>query len=107
MPQTRKIAENAGSLTARQEKALLALLADARPEAAAKAAGVTSRTIRNYLRDPKFRAEYLTRRRELVSSAVSLAQQQAVVAVAVLSTIMGDTSKPPTVRVSAASKVLD
>jgi hypothetical protein len=106
LAETRTKTEISG-LTATQERALVALLSTTTTEEAAKRAGLTSRTLRRYLRIPEFRAEYLERRREIVSAALTLAQQRAPVAVSVLSTIMGDTSKPPTVRVSAASKVLD
>lgn len=54
-----------------------------------------------------FQSEYLLRRRELMSGAISLAQQQAATMVAVQVTIARDTAMPPSVRVSAASNVYD
>ena len=85
----------------------MALLSSSTQEAAARQSGLTSRTLRRYLRIPAFRDEYRQRRRELMTGAVALAQQQAATMVAVQVTIARDTAMPPSVRVSAASNVYD
>jgi hypothetical protein len=96
-----------GTLSARQEKALAALLVAPTHQVAAEQAGISPRTLRDYLRQPAFHQEYLARRRQIVSAAVSLAQQRAPAAVAVLCSIMSDSGNPPTARLAAAGKVLD
>jgi hypothetical protein len=104
MAETRTKSEETG-LTAAQQRALVALLSTPTHETAAKQAGLTSRTLRRYLRLPEFRAEYLARRREMMSSAIVLAQQNAVDMVQVQITIANDPSAPASVRVSAANNV--
>ena len=86
-------------------EALLALLSTTSHEAAAKQAGLTSRTLRRYLETPEFRDVYLQRRRELMSQAIVLAQQNALNMVWVLIDIANDSSTPASVRVSAANNV--
>ena len=85
----------------------MALLSCATHKQAAEQAGMSERSLRRHLRAPGFHEEFLRRRREIVSSAVTLAQQRAPIAVAVLVTIASDNSNPPSVRVSAASKLVD
>jgi hypothetical protein len=99
-----KAAEN-GSLSARQEKALVALLACPTHEMAAKQAGIGTRTLRDYLQQPAFQAAYLARRKEAMAAAVALAQQHATDCVAVLLTIAKDKEMPPSARVSSANSV--
>jgi hypothetical protein len=106
MPKTRNISEETG-LTSAQERALLSLLSTPTHEMAAKQAGITSRTLRKYLRTPAFHAEYLARRREMMSSAIALAQQFAADMAAVQITLAKDAGTPPSVRVAAASAVLN
>jgi hypothetical protein len=104
MPKKRQTLAESG-LSARQERVLLALLSSPTHEAAAKQAGVAGRTLRSYLQLPEFRAEYLQRRRELMSAAIALAQQNAVAMVAVQITIARDATMPASIRVSAANNV--
>ncbi len=104
MAKTWTKAEESG-LTAAQERALVMLLSSPTHEMAAEKAGITSRTLHRYLRTPEFRAEYLARRREMLSSAVSLAQQCAVDMAAVQISIAKDAAMPPSVRVAAANNI--
>ena len=104
MAEIRTNSEQSG-LTPSQERALLALLSTTTNEDAAKQAGLTSRTLRRYLRLPAFRAEYLLRRREMMSRAIALAQQNALDMVQVQIDIANDPNSPASVRVSAANNV--
>jgi hypothetical protein len=72
MAKTRQKSVGNGTLSARQEKALVALLTCPTHEMTEKQAGIAARTLRDYLHQPKFHAEYLQRRAELVSSAIAL-----------------------------------
>ena len=58
-------------LTARQKKALRALLSCSTVRAAAKRAGVGEATIHRYLHDPQFKAELRARQDELMAATVA------------------------------------
>jgi hypothetical protein len=104
MVKTRNLSEDSG-LTPAQERTLVALLSTPNHEMAAKQAGITSRTLRKYLRTPEFRTEYQTRRREMLASAIALAQQYAVDMAAVQISLAKDTNISPSVRVTAANNI--
>lgn len=94
-------------MTPKQQKALVALLTQPTKEKAATAAGITSKTLRSYLDDPEFRAEYRKAHSELVEDATRKVQQTLDPAVAVLREVMEDGSENGQVRVSAARSVLE
>lgn len=94
-------------MTPKKQKALLALLTNPTREKAAKAAGITSKTLRGYLADPEFQAEYKKAFAGLVEDATRKVQQTLEPAVAVLREIMEDSSENGQVRVSAARSVLE
>ena len=56
-------------MTGSKEKALAALLTSKTRKEAAEKAGIGYRTIRVYLQDPEFSAEYLRRKGEIVDDA--------------------------------------
>jgi hypothetical protein len=99
--------EAKGGLTRAQERVLMALLSCATHRQAAAQAGVSERSLRRHLRDPEFHEEFLKRLREIVTAAVTLAQQRGPEAVTVLCDIMNDPYNPPTARLAAAGKILD
>lgn len=94
-------------MTPKQQKALVALLTQPTKEKAATAAGITSKTLRSYLDDPEFRAEYRKAFSELVEDATRKVQQTLDPAVAVLRDVMENDSENGQVRVSAARSVLE
>jgi hypothetical protein len=94
-------------VTPKKHKALLALLTNPTKERAAEAAGITSKTLRGYLADPEFQAEYKKAFADLVEDATRKVQQTLEPAVAVLREIMEDRSENGQVRVSAARSVLE
>ena len=94
-------------LTDKQERAIIALLNQPTITAAADAADIGLRTLHTWLAEPAFSDAYRTARREATQQAIARLQQVSSDAVQVLADIMNDTSAPKTVRVSAASKVLD
>ena len=94
-------------MTPKKQKALLALLTNPTKERAAEAAGITSKTLRGYLADPEFQAEYKKAFADLVEDATRKVQQTLEPAVAVLREIMEDRSENGQVRVSAARSVLE
>ena len=94
-------------MTPKKQKALIALLTQPTKEKAAAAAGITSKTLRGYLDDPAFQAEYRKAFAELVEDATRKVQQTLDPAVAVLREIMEDGGENGQVRVSAARSVLE
>lgn len=94
-------------MTPRQQRVLVALLTQPTKEKAASVAGVTSKTLRGYLNDPEFQAEYRKAFTELVRDATRKAQQTLDPAIAVLRKIMENEHENGQVRVSAARSVLE
>jgi len=95
------------SLTARQAKALSALLTCSSLADAAQASGIPERTLYRYLRTPHFADCYREARGEQVRQAVAQMQRVAEKAAATLEAIMADPMAKPTARVMAARTVLD
>src|SRR5262245_27635021 len=74
----------------RAELAMAALLVEPTQDAAAVRAGVSERTLRNWLRDPAFRAEFRAVRRDFMERAIAELQGAMAGAVATLRTALGD-----------------
>jgi hypothetical protein len=94
-------------LKGKQATALVALLAQPSVEDAARAAGVTPRTLWRYLRDPIFAAEYKVARRELVGHTIMRLQADASHAARALRTIVDDREAPASARVTAARAIIE
>lgn len=93
-------------MTARQQKALAALLATPSKEAAAKAAGISTRSLRDYLADPEFQAEYKKAFGNMVEEATRQAQQALAPALSTLREIVEDKGEDANARISAARAIL-
>ena len=93
-------------LTAKHERAIIALMSESSVAAAARAAGVGERTIHSWLRDEDFRASYRRARQEAFDRAISMTQQYAAAAVKTLLQIMADKESGAQARVSAAVALL-
>lgn len=90
-----------------REKALAALLSsDTQAEAAAKI-GISDRTMRGYLADPEFNAEYQRRKRRLVSDATRQIQTSYQVAINALREIVESKLSSEAGRISAARALLE
>lgn len=88
-------------LTPKKKKALTELFRHETRKNAAKAAGITGRTLSGYFRDPEFKAEYNRLCREMIEDATKRARGDLNLAVATFEEVMknGDSD---TARVSAA-----
>jgi len=93
-------------ITPRQEHAVVALLSEPTMASAAKAVGVSERTIHRWLCDPHFLAAYAKARRKVNSHAIGLAQRHASRAVTVLLEAMDDKKAPWASRILAATSIL-
>lgn len=94
-------------MTQKQILALSALLQTNSRAEAARAAGVSERTVRNYWNDPEFRREYATACRDQLREATQRAQYNATAAVDTLTEIMQDEEQPPNVRIQATRALID
>ncbi len=95
------------TLSEQQQQALIALLANGSTDKAARAAGVTTRTVYRWLADPTFEEVYRAARREAVQAALGALQQASASAVATVVAIMRNPKASPAVRLSAARSVLE
>ena len=91
------------TLTQKQQKALSALLTNPTKEAAAKAAGIESKTLRRYLTDPEFQAEYQKAVSGMIEDAATQARQSLNPALSCLE----DGGETATARISAARSLLE
>lgn len=95
------------TLSARQQKALFALLDTATIAKASERSGVPERTIYTWLREPAFDAAYRQARRDAVRAATAGLQRASAAAVAVIAHIMTSKDAPASTRLAAARTVLE
>lgn len=89
------------------EKAMAALLSsDTQAEAAAKC-GISDRTLRGYLADPSFNAEYNRQKRQLVSDATRQIQSSYQSAIRALRNIVESGHSSASEKISAARVLLE
>jgi hypothetical protein len=91
----------------KKEQALAALLSHRSVEESAKAAGISTATLKRWMQVPDLKASYLAARREAVLQANARIQQNSGTAVAVLLRIMADPGSPVSVRARAAQCILE
>jgi len=94
-------------MTPKQQKALLALLTQPTKAKAAEAAGIAPKTLRTYLADPAFQAEYKKAFSGVVEDAVRLSQQSLSPALATLREIVEDSGLDAQPRIAAARSILE
>lgn len=91
----------------KKRKALAALLMNPNKTEAARQAGITFNTLKNYLKDPEFMEEYKRQFSELIEESTRIAQTLINPALQTLHSMMDDTTLPPQARISAAKILLD
>jgi hypothetical protein len=91
----------------KKEEAIAALLAHRSLEDAARAVGISIKTLLRWLKEPQFDAAYRKARRAAFSQSVARLQQASSAAVSTLLKIMVDPNAPASTRVRAADSVLD
>lgn len=89
-----------------REQAILALLSEKSILAAAKRAKVSERTIRRWLQEPDFKAEYDQARRAIFDVGISRVQALTEKAVQTLERLLG-AKKYPSVQLGAARTIAD
>jgi hypothetical protein len=86
----------------KQEQTIAALLTQRNLDEAAKAAGISMRTLMRWLKIPEFQTAYREARRTAYSQAVAKLQQGATAAATTLLKVMLDQTTPASVKVRAA-----
>jgi molybdenum-dependent DNA-binding transcriptional regulator ModE len=99
--------EDCGSLPAKQELALRAVISHPTLKDAAQTAGISETTLWRYMQDAEFSRRLREARREAVGHAVLRLQKASSDAVTVLGNIMMSESAPASARITAARAVLD
>lgn len=94
-------------MTKKQEKALACLVTSPTIKAAAQAAGVDYRTMRRYLDDAEFLAEYRHITTEMLADARMRGQQLLSPAMETLAEICNDAAAKATERIAAARAILE
>ncbi|MBL8190284.1 MAG: hypothetical protein JNK38_19870 [Acidobacteria bacterium] len=94
-------------LSAKQHRAIEALLSEPTTRAAAAAADVSEATIWRWLAEPEFSAAYRAARGRLLESTLTALQSASVDAVVCLREILNDKTAQVSARVSAAKSVLE
>lgn len=90
----------------KKEAAITALLSQRNHEEAARAAGVSKRTLNRWQKMPEFQSAYLEARRAAMFEANARLQQASSAAVSTLVKVMVDPSTPASARVRAADCIL-
>lgn len=93
-------------MTPKQNKVLAALLTAPSKAAAAQAAGISPRTLRDYLADPEFQAAYKEAFGDMVDDAAAQARQSFAPALSTLREIVEDKGEDANARISAARAIL-
>lgn len=95
------------ALNPKQINALQCLLTYPTKKEAAKAAGITDRTLRKYLADDEFQAEYKKAFGRIVTDATRQAQKALSPAIALLLNVVNDENETAGSRISAARSILE
>lgn len=104
---TKTAREGGETLTNKQTKALAALLTQPTKEKAASAAGIGLTTLKRYLADPEFQAEYQKAVSEMIEDAAAQAKQSLSPALSCLREIVEDGDETATARIQAARSILE
>jgi hypothetical protein len=89
------------------EQAVAALLTHRNVEEAAKAVGISTRTLIRWMKEPEFQAPFREARRLAYSQAVAKLQQGTTAAATTLIKVLLDQQTPASVRVRAAECILN
>jgi len=95
------------SLTSRQQRAVLALLAEPGVEKAAASVGVSQPTLWRWQQEPTFRQALAAARREAFAAATTAIAGACAEAVATLRDVATNWAAPAAARVSAARAILE
>ena len=91
----------------KKEDAIAALLTHRTVEEAAKAVGVSAKTLMRWMKEPDFDAAYRAAKREAFGQSIARLHHLTSAAVSTLGKVMLDSATPPATTVRAADSILD
>ena len=91
----------------KMDEAIAALLTRPSIEEAARTVGIEPKTLRRWMREPEFKAKYMSARREVVAQSNARLQSSVGAAVTTLLKVMIDPATPASTKVRAADSVLN
>ena len=91
----------------KQEDAIVALLSHRNTEEAARAVGISTKTLLRWLQSPEFAKAYRDARLAAFHQSIARLQQATPAAVTTLIKVMVDPATPPSTKVRAADSILD
>lgn len=91
----------------KQEEAIAALLTHRTIDEAARAVGVSTKTLLRWQKEPEFDAAYRAAKRAAFGQSIARLHHLSSAAVSTLGKIMLDPATPPATRVRAADSILD
>jgi len=91
----------------KQEDAIVALLANRTIEEAARAVGISPKTLLPWMKEPTFDAAYRSAKRAAYAQSIARLHRLASAAVSTLGNVMQAAETPPATKVRAADSILD
>ncbi len=91
----------------KKEEAVVALLTHRTIEEAARAVGISTKTLLRWQKEPEFDAAFRTAKRAAFGQSIARLHQLSSAAVSTLGKVMLDSATPPATRVRAADSILD
>ncbi len=91
----------------KQEDAIVALLAHRTVEEAARAVGISTKTLLRWMKEPEFDAAYRAAKRAAFAQSIARLHHLSSAAVSTLGKVMLDAGTPPSTRVRAADSILN
>ena len=101
------MAGHGAKLGHKKEEAIAALLTQRNLDEAARAAGIGTRTLLRWMKEPEFDAEYRAARRAAFSQSIARLQQGSSAAAGTLLKLMLDPNTPASVKARVADSVLN
>ena len=91
----------------KKEDAIVALLTTRTTEEAARAVGISTKTLLRWIKEPEFNKAFLAAQRAAFGQAIGRLHQLSSAAVSTLGKVMLEPGTPPATRVRAADSILD
>jgi len=91
----------------KKEDAIVALLTTRTVEEAARAVGVSTKTLLRWMKEPEFDTAYRAAKRAAFGQSIARLHQLSSAAVTTLGKVMLEPGTPPATRVRAADSILD
>jgi hypothetical protein len=101
------MAGRSGKFGRKQEEAVAALLTQRNVDEAARAAGIGTRTLLRWMKDPEFQTAYRAARREAFGQSIARLQQGTSAAATTLLKLLIEPTTPASVRARVADSIFN